>query len=107
MIASCGFLEDEVRQWSKEEGVTMADSVEMLGVDLRTRVKRLGVQEMAGKKKCKVRFSLIIKKKVFQKSYARIVENGFGASESVGSACSGDGPYGKIKIEEADGGSSG
>ena len=27
MIASCGFLEDELRQCSKEEGVTMADSV--------------------------------------------------------------------------------
>ena len=39
MIASCGFLEDEFRQSSKEEGVTMADSVETLGVDLRTRVK--------------------------------------------------------------------
>ena len=36
MIASCGFLEDELRQCSKEEGVTMADSAETLGVDLRT-----------------------------------------------------------------------
>ena len=44
MIASCGFLEDELRQCSKEEGVTMADSVETLGVDLRTRVKRLGAK---------------------------------------------------------------
>ena len=41
MIASCGFLEDELRQCSKEEGVTMADSVETLGVDLRTRVKNV------------------------------------------------------------------
>ena len=40
MIASCGMLEDELRQCSKEEGVTMADSVETLGVDLRTIVKR-------------------------------------------------------------------
>ena len=28
MIASCGILEDELRQCSKEEGVTVADSVE-------------------------------------------------------------------------------
>ena len=42
MIASCGFLEDELRQYSKEEGVTMVDSVETLGIDLRTRVKKLG-----------------------------------------------------------------
>ena len=38
MIASCGFLENELRQFSKEEGVTL----ETLGVDLRTRVKRSG-----------------------------------------------------------------
>ena len=59
MIASCGFLEDELRQCSKEEGVTMADSVETLGVDLRTRVKNLGAKEKARRKKCKVRFSLL------------------------------------------------
>ena len=34
------FLEDELRQCSKGGGVTMADSVETLGVDLRTPVKR-------------------------------------------------------------------
>ena len=41
MIASCGFLDDELRQFSKEEGVMLADSVETLGVDLSTRVKKL------------------------------------------------------------------
>ena len=45
MIASCGLLEDELRQCSKEEGVTLADSVETLGLDYRTRVKKLGVKE--------------------------------------------------------------
>ena len=39
MIASCGFLENELSQFSKEEGVTLADIVETLGVDLRTREK--------------------------------------------------------------------
>ena len=48
MIASCGFLEDELRQCSKEEGVTMADSAETLGVDLRTRVKKLGERRKKG-----------------------------------------------------------
>ena len=67
MIASCGFLEDELRQCSKEEGVTMADSVETLGVDLRTRVKSWGVKEKARRRKCKVRFSLIKKNKGFPK----------------------------------------
>ena len=50
MIASCRFLEDELRQCSNEEGVTLADSVETLGVDLRTRVKRLGAKEKARRK---------------------------------------------------------
>ena len=65
MIASCGFLENEQRQYSKEEGVTMADSVETLAVDLGTRVKKLGAKEQALRKKCKLRFSIIKKKKAF------------------------------------------
>ena len=68
MIASCAFLENELSQFSKEEGVTLADSVETLGVDLRTRVKRLGAEEKARRKKCNVRFSLIKKNKAFQKN---------------------------------------
>ena len=73
MIASCRLLEDELRQCSKEEGVTMADSVETLGVDLRTRVRRLGVKEKARRKTCKVRFSLIKKNEAFQKNYMKVV----------------------------------
>ena len=45
MIASCGFLEEVLRQFSKEAGVTLADSEETLGVDLRTRATRLGAKE--------------------------------------------------------------
>ena len=52
MIALCGFLENELRQFSREEGVTLADSVETLG---------LGAKEQARMKKCNVGF-LIIKK---------------------------------------------
>ena len=33
MIASCGFLENELRQFSREEGVAMGDSVDFLGVN--------------------------------------------------------------------------
>ena len=62
MIASCGFLEDEA---------TMADSVETLEIDLRTRVKKLGAKEKA-RKKCNVRFSLIKKNKAFQKKYMKV-----------------------------------
>ena len=50
MIASCGFLENELSQFSKE-GVTLAGVVETLGLDLRTRVKRLGAKEKGRRKK--------------------------------------------------------
>ena len=70
MIASCGFLENELGQFSKEEGVTLADSV---GVDLGTRVKRLGAKEKARRKKRKVRFSLVKKSKLFQKNFLKVV----------------------------------
>ena len=53
MIASCGFLKNELSQFSKEEGVTLADSVETLGVDLRTRVKKLGAKEKPEEKNAK------------------------------------------------------
>ena len=48
MIASCGFLVEELRQFSKEEGVTLADSVETLGVDLSTmKQKSFRLKEMS------------------------------------------------------------
>ena len=68
MMASCGFLEEELCQCCKEEGVTLADSGEMLPVDTRTSVKKLGAKEEARRKKRKVRFSLIKKNKAFQKN---------------------------------------
>ena len=69
MIASCGFLENELSQFSKEEGVALPDSVETLGVDLRTRVKRLGAKEKARSKKGKLRFSIIKKNR---KNYMKV-----------------------------------
>ena len=56
MIPSCGFLEDELRQYSK----------------LEKRGKKLGVQEQARRKKCKLRFSIIKKNKAFPKSYMKV-----------------------------------
>ena len=70
MIASCGFLEDELLQCSKVEGVTMADSVETLGVGLRDQVKR--AKEKGRRKTCTVRFSLTKKNKAFQKNYMKV-----------------------------------
>ena len=72
----------------------------------------MGVTEKATRKKCKVRFSLIKKNKVFQKSYMKVEgqevsTSGYGTSENVESACSRNCTHRKIKIEEADGSSSG
>ena len=72
MVASCGFLENELSQFSKEEGVTLADSVETLGVDLRTRVKKLGAKEKARRKKCMLRFSITKKNNAFQKNNMKV-----------------------------------
>ena len=66
MVASYGFVENELPQFSKEEGVTLADSVETLGVDLRTRVS------WEQKKKWKVRFPLIKKNKAFQRNHMKV-----------------------------------
>ena len=72
MIVSCAYFEDKLRESSEEEGGTMADGVETLGVDLRTRVKRLGAKEKARRKKCSVRFSLIRKNTALQKSFMKV-----------------------------------
>ena len=68
MIASCGFLENELCQFSREEGVTLADSVATLGVDLRAKVNSLGAKEKARRKKCNVGFSLVNSDKAFQRA---------------------------------------
>ena len=51
MIASCGFLENQLRPFSTEEGVTLADSVETLGVDLSTREKKAGSEKKKVRRK--------------------------------------------------------
>ena len=70
MIASWGLLENELSLFSKE-GVTLTDSVETLGVDLRTIFKRLRAKEKARRKKCKVKFSIIKKNEAFQENYMK------------------------------------
>ena len=82
----------------------MADTVETLGVDLRTSVKRLGAKEQARRKKCKVRFSLFKKNKAFQKSYMKVgvkelLRAGIVPARTWRSACSLDGSYGKVQQE--------
>ena len=107
MIASSGFLENELRQFSGEDRVTLANSVETLGVDLKTRVKRLGAKEKARRKKCKVRFTPIKKNKAIQKFHSSVCQEvvtcGYDASKDLRSPCSGDVSYGEVLIKEAKG----
>ena len=66
LIVSCGYLEGTLRECSKEEGVTMTESVETLGVELRTRGR---AEEKARRKKCRVRFSPSSRKKSFPEEF--------------------------------------
>ena len=82
--------------------------MDTLGVDMRTRIKKLGAKEKARRKKCWVRFSLIKKNKAFQKSYMKVgakklLRSGHGASKDMGSLYSGDCSHGEVEIEETDG----
>ena len=67
MSSSCRYLEEKEREFSKQEGLTMAEIVETLGVDLKTQTKQLGAKEKTRRKKCNVRFSFIKKNRIFQK----------------------------------------
>ena len=108
IIASCGFLENELRQFSKEEGITLVDSVETLGVDLRTSVKRLGAKEKARRKKCNVGFSIIKKNLTFQKNFMKLgvkklLRAGVMPARTRGAHAVGMSPTKRFKIEKTDG----
>ena len=87
--------------------MTIADSVETLGVDLRTRVKKLGAKEQARRKKCKVRFSNFQKRKsvsegVHEGGSQEVVTSGYDASKDLASPCSGVGSHGeKLRTQMA------
>ena len=86
--------------------MTLADSVETLGVDLRTRVNRLGAREKARRTKCKVSFSIIKKNKAFRKIESGCQEVAtcrHDAIKDLGSPCGWDVSHGEVKIEETDG----
>ena len=80
-----------------------------MGVDLRTRVKKLGAKKQARSKKCKLRFSNINKnqslpEKLHESGGQEVVTGGHGASKDLVSSCS---SHGKVKTEETGGSSSG
>ena len=111
MIASCGYLEEQLCECSKDEGVILADSVETLEDDLRTKVKRLRSKEKARRRTCKVRFSLIKKNKAFQKIYMKVETKklsrmGLVSARACGAHAVGIAPTERLKTEEADGSSS-
>ena len=102
MIASCGFLDNELSQFSKEEEATLADNVETLGVDLRIRVKRLGAKEKARRKKCKIdvldyQEEWNFPKKLHEGGCQEVITSGHGTSKNLESSCSGRSSNGKIR----------
>ena len=71
MIASGGFLEDELCQCSRRR----SDDGRQCGnawSRLENEGQEVGSERKSEKKKCKVRFSLIKKNKAFQKSYMKV-----------------------------------
>ena len=54
MIASCRFQENELSQFSKEERVTLADSVETLGVRLENKSQEVGSERKSDKKNVQI-----------------------------------------------------
>ena len=82
----------------------MADSADTLGVDLRTRVKSLGAKEKARRKKCKLRFSSIKKKKNYMKvGVKKLLRAAMMPARTWRGACSRNFSHGKVKTEETDG----
>ena len=71
MIASCGFLENELGQFSKER-VTLADSVETLGVDLRTKVKKFRGKRKSEDEVMQGEVLTHKENKAFQKNYVKV-----------------------------------
>ena len=68
-------LEERFQDCSKV-GVVLATSVEMLGVDLRTKTQAVGSEEEARRKKCDVRFSLVKKKSVLRIGVRKLLRTG-------------------------------
>ena len=74
MIASCGFLENELLQCSKEEGVTLADSVETLRSRLENESDEKALSERKSEKKDVQNQVFACKKhKAFQQNYMKPV----------------------------------
>ena len=73
MIASCGFLKEELRQCSTEEGVTTADSVETLGVDLRKQESKGWGQKKNEEEEVQGEILDHQENKAFHKSYTKVV----------------------------------
>ena len=50
-ITSCRYLEERFQEWSKKEELVQATTVEMRGVDLKTRTNQLREREKRSERK--------------------------------------------------------
>ena len=103
MIASCGFLDDALRQVQQGRRSDDGRRCGNAGSRLENQNQEFGSErKKARRKKCTERFSLIKKNKALPEELheggsQEAAASGHGASKNVGSACSGDGSPGKVK----------
>ena len=104
VVASCSYLEEEFQECSNREGVGLADSVDMSGVDLSMRKKQLGAKEKARRRICDLRFYIARRNRVFQTNL--FDEDVFSPCESVERASCQHFAHRNAEVEAADGSSS-
>ena len=78
-------LEEDFQECTEREEVELATSDDTPGADQRTRSQQLVAKEKARRKKCEVKFSLIMKNRAFRKDWREdVAEDGpFSLCESV------------------------
>ena len=84
--------------------MTLADSVETLGVDLRTRVKKVGCKRKSEEEE--VQGEVLTQKRRIKQGQEAVTCR-YDASKDLVSPCSGDVSHGEVRIEDTNGGSCG
>ena len=103
MIASCGFLENEPSKVSKEEGVTVAESVEALGVDLiENKSQEVGSERKSEEKKVQGEVLDYQAEQGFpeglhESGCQEVVACRHDASNNIGSPCGWDVSHGEVE----------
>ena len=111
MIASCGFLEGELRQFSKEEGVTLADSCGESGRRSENKSEKARRKRKNEEEEVQCEVLNLTEEKSFSKELRdswcqELVTCRYDASKDLESSCGGYVSYGKVEIVAAAGNTS-